>query len=118
MDINNRLTTRFQDKTIKIIFNFENKTIEGMSINVSSKGICVLLPVKIEVNFVATFQLNFNFEGNLVKEEVVSKVIWVIDLGNNEILVGLAYLDTSKLDKYNSYLNFLYKKEIEEKNEQ
>ncbi len=114
MDKNKRIARRFQDKTVTVIFNFGNKTVEGQSINISQEGICILLPVNLEINFVINCKLDFVFEGKKVQEEVVSKIVWGTDLGNNEFLAGITYLDTSKLDKYNLYLDFLSKKEVEE----
>jgi|SRR5574344_1431790 hypothetical protein len=111
---NQRKSHRFSDKSISVILDYnDGKLITGISINISNDGICVILDKSPIVGKELDLILEFNFNNELVKEKTKAKVMWTSDIGNDEFLTGLSYVDDTNLKEYLEYLEYLKEKEEE-----
>lgn len=111
---NQRKAYRFSDKSIAVILDYNNGLfINGISLNVSMEGICVILDNAPIVGKEVDCIVEFNFNNEKIKEKTKVKVMWTSDIGNEEFLTGLNYLDIANLQEYIKYLDFLKKKSEE-----
>lgn len=111
---NQRKAYRFSDKSISVILDYnDGKLIKGISLNVSMDGICVILDDTPIMGKEVDLILEFDFNNQKVKEITKAKVMWTSDIGNDEFLTGLNYLDTTNLQEYIKYLDYLNEKEEE-----
>lgn len=110
---NKRAYSRHLDKNVNIVLVAEQKSIiKGNSLNLSHDGICGVFEKIQDKNGVIDVELEFVKDNMKIKCRGKGKIIWAVDIGNNESLIGLNLLDFDKknMKDYINYVDNIYEK--------
>ena len=115
---NKRAYGRFLDKKVSIsLVSGKSGEVKGTSVNLSHDGICGIFEKSYKKDAALDVELEFLLDTKKTKCRGRGKVIWALDMGNDEFLIGINLLDynNENMKKYINYVDNIseHQKELE-----